>query len=94
MQESSKISEGKNRFSSKKTLVLSLCVSLFINILLFGAVYVAEKHSHVFESALKRNLSWNSILDYNLSYVKSDEFNGALGSSAAAIRDNLQLFME
>lgn len=54
MQESSKISEGKNRFSSKKTLVLSLCVSLFINILLFGAVYVAEKHSHVFESALKR----------------------------------------
>ena len=33
---------------------MSLCVSLFINILLFGAVYVAEKHSHVFESALKR----------------------------------------
>ena len=54
MQESPKISEGKNRFSSKKTLVLSLCVSLFINILLFGAVYVAEKQSHVFESALKR----------------------------------------
>ena len=57
-------------------------------------LFEREENKAIFESALKRNLSWNSILDYNLSYVKSDEFNGALGSSAAAIRDNLQLFME
>lgn len=54
MQKSSKISEDKKWFLSKKTLVLSLCASLFINILLSGAVYVAEKHSHVFESAQRR----------------------------------------
>ena len=54
MQKSSKNSEDKKWFSCKKTLVLSLCASLFINVLLSGAVYVAEKHSHVFESALKR----------------------------------------
>ena len=57
-------------------------------------LFEREENKGIFESALKRKLSWNSILDYNLSYVKSDEFNGALGSSAAAIRDNLQLFME
>ena len=57
-------------------------------------LFEREENKRIFESALKRNLSWNSILDYNLSYVKSDEFNGALGSSAAAIKDNLQLFME
>lgn len=54
MQKSSKISEDKKWLLSKKTLVLSLCASIFINILLSGAVYVAEKHSQVFESALRR----------------------------------------
>ena len=54
MQKSSKNSEDKKWFSCKKTLVLSLCASLFINVLLSGAVYVAEKYSHVFENALKR----------------------------------------
>lgn len=54
MQKSSKISEDKKWLLSKKTLVLSLCASLFINVLLSGAVYVAEKYSHVFENALKR----------------------------------------
>ena len=57
-------------------------------------LFEREENKKIFEMALKRNLSWNSILDYNLSYVKCDEFNGALGSSAAAIRENLQLFME
>lgn len=57
-------------------------------------LFEREENKVIFESALKRNLSWNSILDYKLSYVKSDEYNGALGASAAAIRDNLQLFME
>ena len=52
MQKSSKNSEDKKWFSCKKTLVLSLCASLFINVLLSGAVYVAEKYSHVFENAL------------------------------------------
>lgn len=57
-------------------------------------IFEREENKRIFEELLKDKLSWNSILDYDLSYVKSDEFNGALGASAAAIRDNLQLFME
>ena len=48
---------------SKKTLVLSLCASMSVNLLLAGVVVVAEKHSHVFKNALKRRGIIEGIAD-------------------------------
>lgn len=44
----------KNDLFSKTKLVLALSVSAVINLILLGATCVAEKHSHVYENALKR----------------------------------------
>lgn len=57
-------------------------------------LFSREENKTIFEDALNRNLSWNSILDYDLSYVEYKVENGAMGAAAAAIKDNLQLFME
>lgn len=57
-------------------------------------LFVLEENRRMLEEDVKRNLSWSNLLDYDLSYIESKEDSGARGAAAAAIRDNLQIFIE
>ena len=57
-------------------------------------LFKIERNRKMLEEYVRSNLSWSSILEYDLSFVDYREEGGARGAAAAAIRDNLQIFME
>ena len=58
-------------------------------VVVVSKLFCDEGNRRLLEEDIRRNLSWNSILDYKLSFIDYKKEDGARGAGAAAIRDYL-----
>ncbi|MGN1164190.1 MAG: ROK family protein, partial [Candidatus Ornithospirochaeta sp.] len=58
-------------------------------VVVVSRLFCDEENRRLLEDDIRRNLSWNSILDYKLSFIDYKKEDGARGAGAAAIRDFL-----
>ncbi len=52
------------------------------------------KNRDILMNVINRNLYRKTFNDYRFSFMKSDEFSGAKGAAAVAIKNNLESYME